>query len=205
MDELYTIGHSTHSIERFMDLLLQHSITAIGDVRSSPYSRFNPQYNRESLQKNLKGNHIAYVFLGRELGPRSEDPACYLDGQVQYARLAETKLFRQGVDRLVNGMKTHRIALMCAEKDPITCHRMILICRVLRRAPLQIWHILEDGSTETLAESERRLLLKLKMRQLSLFDSLENLIERAYDAQSTKIAYIRDEKVDIGDEHDESE
>jgi uncharacterized protein (DUF488 family) len=175
-----------------MQLLKMHAITAIGDVRSSPYSKYNPQFNREHLQQALKDNQIAYVFLGNELGPRSEDPACYVDGKVQYDRLARTDAFQRGLERLRTGMQTYRIALLCAEKDPIACHRMILICRVLRSEPIQISHILEDGRIESLRESEWRLMRELKMRQLRLFESPEDLVQRAYDTQADRIAYVKD-------------
>ena len=132
-------------------------------------------------------------FLAAELGPRSEDPACYLNGKVQYGRLAQTEAFQHGLERVRAGMKTYRIALMCAEKDPISCHRMILVCRALRSDPLAISHILEDGNLETLQESERRLMIELKMRQLRMFDSPEDLIQRAYDTQAERIAYVRDD------------
>jgi uncharacterized protein (DUF488 family) len=194
MNKLYTIGHSNHDLEHFVELLKMHAITAVGDVRSSPYSKFNPQYNREPLQKMLKENHIAYVFLGAELGPRSEDPACYVNGKVQYARLAKTEVFQHGLERLRIGMKTYHIALLCSEKDPISCHRTILVCRALRSDPIEICHILEDGKLETLLESERRLMLELKMRQLRMFESPEDLIQRAYDTQSERIAYVKDDE-----------
>jgi len=193
MNKLYTIGHSNHELERFLHLLKMHAITAIADVRSSPYSKFNPQFNREVLQKVLKENRIAYVYLGSELGPRSEDPACYVAGKVQYRRLAGTDLFLQGVERLLAGMKSYRIALMCAEKDPISCHRMILVCRAIRSESIEIGHILEDGSIEPLGDSERRLMRELKMRQLRLFESPEDLIQSAYDTQGEKIAYVRED------------
>ncbi len=191
MNSLYTIGHSNHSIQRFLELLSRHAITAVGDVRSQPYSRYNPQFNREDLQRSLKDHGIAYVYLGRELGPRSEDPSCYVDGRVQYDRLARTEAFRRGVERLFTGLQTYRIALLCAEKDPTTCHRMILVCRALRSESVDIVHILEDGSTETLRASEMRLLQALKMPQLRLFDSVDTLILRAYDAQARRIAHVR--------------
>ena len=193
MNKLYTIGHSNHDLERFLHLLKMHAITAVADVRSSPYSKFNPQFNREVLQTVLKEDRIAYVFLGAELGPRSENPACYLNGKVQYARLAGTDLFLRGLERLLTGMKSYRIALMCAEKDPISCHRMILVCRALRSEPIEIRHILEDGSVESLGDSERRLMQELKMRQLRMFENPEDLIQRAYDTQGEKIAYVRDD------------
>jgi uncharacterized protein (DUF488 family) len=193
MNKLYTIGHSNHEIDHFLHLLKRHAISAIADVRSSPYSKFNPQFNREIFQTVLKENRIAYVFLGAELGPRSENPVCYLNGKVQYGRLAGTDLFLHGVERLLAGMKNYRIALMCAEKDPISCHRMILVCRALRSEPIEIIHILEDGSVESLGDSERRLMQELKMRQLRMFESPEDLIQRAYGTQGEKIAYVRDD------------
>lgn len=189
MHQLYTIGHSTHTIERFIALLGMNRVSAICDLRSSPYSRFNPQFNRETIYNELQANKISYVFLGKELGPRSDDPACYTDGKVQYNRLAETAIFQQGLKRLKEGMKSYRIALMCAEKDPITCHRTILVCRHLRSKDIEIMHILENGDLETHREAERRLMRALKIPEIALFEKPEELIERAYDKQSNKIAY----------------
>ncbi len=83
MYDLYTIGHSTHTVDRFIELIRMHSIGVVCDVRSNPYSKFNPQYNRENIRRELKKDNISYVFLGRELGPRSDDPECYVDGNVQ--------------------------------------------------------------------------------------------------------------------------
>jgi uncharacterized protein (DUF488 family) len=199
MSSLFTIGHSNHSSERLIALLKMHDITAVGDVRSNPYSRFNPQFNRENIQKALKENGIAYVYLGQELGPRSEDSSCYVDGKVRYDRLAGTEAFKRGTERLLLGMRTYRIALMCAEKDPITCHRMILVCRALRLEPFEIHHILEDGSIESLHDSELRLLHSLKMPQLRLFDRVEDLILRAYDTQALRIAYVREQGAPLED------
>lgn len=187
---IYTIGHSTRTIERFMQLLSEHGITAIGDVRSSPYSQFNPQFNRETLQKDLELHNIAYVYLGKELGPRSDDPQCYLDGRVQYERIAKTPFFQEGLQRVREGIQNYRVALMCAEKDPLVCHRMILVCRHLRASEIEINHILEDGSLEENSETERRLMKLLKIQELQLFESPEALREQAYDIQSEKIAYV---------------
>lgn len=194
MKELYTIGHSNHPVETFIELLQRHGVTAVADVRSSPYSRYNPQYNRENLKPVLARCGISYVYLGRELGPRSDDPACYDNGRVSYEKLAQTDLFRSGLDRLRKGLETHRVALLCAEKDPIVCHRMILICRALRSEPVVIRHILEDGSLETLQAAERRLMVQLKMRQMTLFDrTLDDLVLRAYARQAERIAHRPDE------------
>jgi uncharacterized protein (DUF488 family) len=123
---LYTIGHSTHSLEKFIALLKQQGITALCDVRSKPYSCMNPQFNRENLKRSLRENGIAYIFLGKELGARSEDPSYYVCGKVQYDRLARSALFQKGIIRVRSGMRDFRLALMCAEKDPLECHRTIL-------------------------------------------------------------------------------
>ena len=196
MFELYTIGHSNHTTEDFIELLFKHAITAVCDVRSQPYSKFNPQFNRENIQKELKQRNIGYVYLGRELGPRSDDSACYIDGKVQYHLLAATDLFQQGLERLLKGMRSHRIAMMCAEKDPIMCHRMILVCRYLRKEVAGIRHILADGGIESLEDSENRLLRLLKIPPLQLFDSTEDLIIRAYAIQAEKIAHSVNNKAE---------
>lgn len=189
MNTLYTIGHSTHSTEQLLHLLSIHDISAVADVRSSPFSRYNPQFNREDLQKALRDAGIEYVFLGKELGARSEDPTCYADGKLQFDRLAQTEAFRSGVARLRRGMESYRVALLCAEKDPITCHRMILVCRNIRQDGSKIDHILEDGSVEDNAHAERRIMQSLGIQENNLFATPEELIEIAYDMQGKKIAY----------------
>lgn len=199
MDELYTIGHSNHQKEKFIELLSTHSITAVCDVRSQPYSKFNPQFNRELIRETLKGHGIAYIFLGKELGPRSDDPACFVDGKVGYRKLAETMAFCQGLNRLRDGMKSYRIALMCAEKDPIACHRTILVCRHLRSDEIKIRHILEDGSLEDNSDSERRLMQITKIPETDFFDSPEDLIGRAYDIQGERISPARER----GEDHEQ--
>ena len=196
MAELYTIGHSTHTIDKFVELLLMHDINAVCDVRSDPYSRFNPQFNRETLQAELKRHGISYVFLGKELGPRSDDPGCYENGKIRYDRLTETVLFQEGLRRVREGIKSYRIALMCSEKDPVTCHRTILVCRRLR-AEMRIRHILEDGSVEENNETVKRLMELLKLQERDLFTSPEEMIERAYDLQGDRIAFVQKDKEDL--------
>ena len=196
MADLFTIGHSTHSQERLLELLSQHSIEAVADVRSSPYSRFAPQFNREPLQQACEAAGIAYVYLGKELGARSSDPACFVDGQVSFARLAQTDLFRHGLDRLHKGMEQYRLSLLCAEKDPLTCHRMILVCRQMRTQGAAIRHILDDGTLEDNAIAEQRLRRLLKVPENDLFLSERELIERAYDLQGGKIAYTQDQELE---------
>lgn len=188
-DALYTIGHSTHTVEQFIQLLKKHSVTAVCDVRSRPYSQYNPQFNREVLTRALEENNISYVFLGKELGARSENPDCYINGKVQYKYLANETIFRQGIDRLIQGMRQYTVALMCAEKDPLTCHRTILVCREIRSTVGEIKHILCSGEIETNYEAEKRLLTELRFEP-DMFMSETECIEEAYDKQGKRIAYV---------------
>lgn len=186
---LYTIGHSTHPAERLIELLKQHGITAVADVRSAPYSRTNPQFNRETLKETLKRSGIAYVFLGEELGARTDDPSCYEQGKVQYDRLARTPLFRRGLDRVIEGMKRHRIALLCAEKEPLSCHRTILVSRHVSAAGPRVEHILADGSVEPHEEAISRLISLLGIPGEDMFRTRADVVEDAYRAQGARIAY----------------
>ena len=190
---VYTIGHSTHSMEKVIELLTAHGVTAVADVRSHPYSRFNPQFNRESLRADLKTAGISYAFLGRELGARSEDRTCYVDGTVQYDLLARTDLFQEGLTRVGEGARSHRIALMCAEKDPLTCHRAILVCRHLSTRGITAQHILEDGRLESHDEALTRLLAELGLAERDLFRRRDDLIVEAYDRRGEQIAYTEKE------------
>jgi uncharacterized protein (DUF488 family) len=185
---LLTIGHSTHPMEYFLGLLERHGVTAVCDVRSVPYSRFNPQFNKETLRTSLGGVGVAYVSLGKQLGARSDNPCCYSEGKVQYSRLAGEPLFREGLERLRQGMGRFRVALLCAEKDPLTCHRTILVCREMRAPTLTIAHILADGALETNAAAEKRLVA-LTGVTADMFSSERECIERAYDQQAGAIAY----------------
>lgn len=190
MKTLYTVGHSVHSSEHFLTLLQQHRITALCDVRSSPYSRYSPQFNRETLKKTLKAHGVAYVFMGKELGARSDDPLCYVSGQANYQRIAAAAAFQEGLRRVRQGLETYRVALMCTEKDPLTCHRTILVARALRAPDVGIAHIHADGLLERHADAEKRLLKLVKLPEGDLFTSQADLIERAYDLQGDKIAYV---------------
>jgi uncharacterized protein (DUF488 family) len=189
VDVVYTIGHSTHSSKLFLDLLRQHSITAVCDVRSRPYSRVNPQFNREVLKENLANASIRYVFLGKELGARTDDRSCYCNGKVQYDLLAKTELFRKGIDRVKKGMKEYRVALMCAEKEPLDCHRTILVARTLNNENIEVRHILANGSIEEHQDALKRLVRTLRLPTADMFLSEETVLNDAYARQGESIAY----------------
>ena len=184
-----TIGHSNHPLETFVALLQQHGVTALADVRSAPYSRFNPQFNRKALQDSLAAIDIKYVFLGRALGGRPDDPSCYEQGRVRYDRLAQTSLFREGLERVVEGAGRERIALMCAEKEPLDCHRTILVGRSLFARGVGVAHILADGVLEPHDATMDRLLEAAGLPGEDLLQSREQLIEEALAHRERRIAY----------------
>jgi uncharacterized protein (DUF488 family) len=186
---VFTIGHSTHPREFFLNLLLRQYITALGDVRSVPYSRLNPQFNREPLKEAVRPHGIKYVFLGKELGARSEDPTCYENGRVQYDRLARSELFTHGLERVQKGSSKYRLALMCAEREPLDCHRTILIARQLVTHGIGVRHIHADGTVETQDEALKRLMRMLHVSEEDMFRSREDLFAEAYLLQEKKIAY----------------
>ncbi len=210
--EIFTIGYSNHTIAVFMALLRQHGITAVADVRSRPFSRYLTHFNQLELKQYLKTEGIYYVFLGKELGARPEDPFCYVDGRAVYEKIAQTDAFQEGIDRVRQGAKKHRIALMCMERDPLTCHRAILVSRHLQEYDLAISHIRGNGTLETHAELEDRLLQKhgftqfAHVNQLSLFDhgsselTREDCLFEAYKLQGEAIAYT--EKKEVNYEYD---
>jgi uncharacterized protein (DUF488 family) len=127
--------------------------------------------------------------LGQELGARRNERECYVDQKVEFAIVARLPLFRQGLHYLRQSIAGSRTVLLCAEKDPLTCHRTILVCRCLRKDDIDIRHILEDGTIEKHADAENRLLALMKMPSRSLFQSKDDLIEEAYDRQGERIAF----------------
>jgi hypothetical protein len=187
---IFTIGHSNHSIEKLLDLLAQHWVTAIADVRSAPYSRLYPVFNREPLAAALRDRGMAYVFLGKELGARSDDASCYERGVIQYRRLAQTALFRGGIQRVLNGAASNQLSLLCAEKEPLDCHRTILVSRELEAAGAHVSHILADGRLEPHTETLRRLLAAFKLQETELFRGPDEILDDAYARQESRIAYV---------------
>jgi len=184
-----TIGHSNHRLEDLISLLRTHAVTAVADVRSAPYSRSNPHFNREALQDSLKLNGITYVFLGRELGGRPDNPNCYIEGKVQYRKLAQTPLFRKGLDRILKGARSHRIALLCAEAEPLICHRTILVAQELAAAGVPVTHIHANGMLESHEEAMSRLVEMRGLPDKDLYRTKEQIIADACAAQEKRIAF----------------
>jgi uncharacterized protein (DUF488 family) len=147
------------------------------------------QFNKRELQAGLAERNIRYVYLGRELGARTTDRSCYIDGRVQYALIAQTPEFRQGIDRVITGARSELIALMCAEKDPLECHRTLLVAQALDDRGIAVDHILADGRLESHHEAMIRLL-DVWTLQADLFRSQDELIDEARVRQEERIAYV---------------
>lgn len=146
---IWTVGHSNQSFEAFAQLLSDQGIDVVVDVRSYPYSRFAPQFNREDLALALPACGVRYGYFGEELGGRPSKPEQYdEEGHALYGPMAREPLFRQAIARLLTGAREHRVALMCSEADPQTCHRRLLIGKVLAEQGVELRHILRGGSVE---------------------------------------------------------
>jgi uncharacterized protein (DUF488 family) len=193
--EVLTIGHSSHSMERFLELLRGAGVTAVADVRSAPYSRHVPQFNHDLLKTALRGAGVAYVHLGKGLGGRPQDPSHYRSGVVDYEAIAATPAFRSGLQRVLGGATTHRVALMCAEADPLECHRCLLVARALAARGVPVRHVLADGATATQTEIEDELLRRTRRIDNDLFLTRAERIAVAYREHALKVGFFNNDAV----------
>lgn len=186
---VWTVGHSTHPYARFLELLRAASITAVADVRTAPFSRHFPQFNKDALQTELRMYGIAYSFLGQELGGRPTGSQYYCDGVADYERMARSPDFARGLQRVLDGARKYRIALMCSEHDPLDCHRCLLVSRALAARGAAVKHILADGAIADHREIEERLLKSEGRHSDDLFLSPEERLVEAYRKRARKVAY----------------
>jgi uncharacterized protein (DUF488 family) len=188
---ILTIGHSNHPMDKFITLLKQHTVGQVVDVRSEPYSRYSSHFNKAELEHHLMVEDIRYVFLGTELGARPHSSRYYDGNKVNFDKLVKGEEFQRGIRCLLEHISNERIALMCAEKDPLDCHRMIILSRYLKNHQVNIGHIHEDGTVEEHHQAELRLVRYLKIEP-TLFEpdmTEEKLIERAYQKQQDNISF----------------
>ena len=186
---IFSIGHSNHSIDKFLSLLKDSKINMVVDVRSAPFSRMFPQFNQEPLKKSLSDNAIGYSFLGDQIGGRSNDPDDYLDGQVMYKSLARKEAFNSGISRLREGSVKYQIAIMCSEKEPLDCHRTLLVSEALAESGVVVHHIHADGKVETHGGALVRLLALHNLSSPDLFSDDTDRVQEALTLQEKKIAY----------------
>jgi len=187
--DIFTIGHSNHEFIDFGELLNPASIDMVVDVRSSPFSKMYPQFNKDALSASLKTLQIGYLFMGDSLGGRSSDPEDFRDGHVVYQRLAEKDIFSQGIDRVLTGAKKFKIVLLCSEKEPLDCHRTLLVSRSLDDNGLSVGHILATGEVESHETSLARLLKLHNLQEPDLFGNTDARLLEAINLQEAKVAY----------------
>ena len=194
---ILTIGHSNHALDAFLALLQRHGVTAVADVRTAPYSRYTPQFNYDALRDALEALGIDYVFLGGELGGRPADRSCYdADGRVLYERVAETDAFDDGLRAVTHLAERGRVALMCSEKEPLDCHRTLLVSRALSERGTAVAHVLADGALEghdaamdRLVDEDRREGDLSLYPNGDMFRTRDEVLAEAVSRRARKVAY----------------
>jgi uncharacterized protein (DUF488 family) len=188
--ELFTIGHSNYPIDKLLDMLKYYNINCVVDIRGTPYSKYNVQFNKETISKTLAQNGYSYIYMGKEFAAQRENKSLYTEeGYADFEKVAYDKDFLNGIERLKIGCrKGYRIVLMGAMQNPINCHRFILLGKALREAGFNIRHILDDYSLASQEDLEESLLDKYYGQKSQIdFDtymkgepSKEDLIKQCY-------------------------
>lgn len=193
---IYTVGHSTHTLDYFLELLQSQAVNCLVDVRSIAASTFNPQFNKAPLSGFLKKNGIVYMHFAEEFGARHTDPDLLdVEGKVDFDKVRKSWSFKNGVERLWSGVeKGYVIALMCSEGEPFDCHRFSMISVALEKDGFQVKHIMKDKTIKSNAQLESQLLKKYdkKIPKRSIFEpevSLDMQIEFAYKLRNKEIAF----------------
>jgi uncharacterized protein (DUF488 family) len=180
----YTIGHSNHPIEEFIQILKKIQIQCIIDVRTVPSSQYLAQFNRENIQTWFEREGIEYKYLGNLIGGRYSDPVLLDDqGSVDYQKVEQRSIFQTGIDQvcqIINSGKS--VALMCSEKDPLDCHRFVLVSKALKKRGVGIDHVLFDGSIISNNDLENKLRELYKSRK-------DQDIETLYQRRNKEIAF----------------
>ncbi len=199
MFKVYSIGHSVYPNEFFFSQLRKYEVDCVIDVRSIPFSKYASQYNKDKIHEYLKRHGLMYLFMGEELGARRSDLTLYnAEGYVDFEKVSRSDLFLVGIERIMVGLqKGYNIALMCTEKDPIVCHRAILVGKGLQDCGCAVSHIKEDGNTETQSQLEERMLNHYfpNWGQQSLFVDQENayshndIVTKSYRLKNADIGY----------------
>lgn len=191
--EIYSIGHSDLPIENLLGLISNAKITAIADVRSSPYSRRFPWFGRHELKAALSGAGISYAFVGLELGGRPADQRLFdANGVADYSSMSKTSLFESGLERISNGMAKYRIAMLCSERDPLHCHRCLMVGRTLLQRDINTLHIHHNGHLESQLEAQGRLLMEERLDADDFLRPIEGRLNEAYDRRRKRVAFGSD-------------
>ena len=192
---IFTIGHSNHDITDFINLLLVNQIELVIDVRSAPYSKIYPHFNRNTLEVSLTKNSIKYLFLGDSVGGRSNSIKDYSKGRIIYKKIAEKEEYISSIYLIISLSSEHKTVLMCSEKEPLECHRTLLVSRSIEMLKVKILHIHRDGQIESQDEAIQRLLKIWNLDSPSLFGEDAERIDEAFTKQESKYAYFDENKI----------
>ncbi len=187
--DLFSIGHSNIPIDRFIWMLHGAGVNAIADVRSKPVSRYCPWFSAKNLATRLQQEGMLYLSFGESLGGRPSDPALYCDGAVDYDAMAKRPEFSAALDRLLAEAARRRICLMCAEREPLDCHRGLLVARALAERELTVGHILHDGTIEPHTTTEQRLLAWSGPAADVFVGGQRERVAAAYHSRTRAVAY----------------
>ena len=196
--EIFTIGHSNYDVERLIDMLRRYNINCVVDIRGTPYSKYNIQYNKETIQKTLEREGFIYIYMAKELAAKRINKVSYNDeGYSDFEKVVKEEEFIKGIERFRNGCKKgYRVALLGAMQDPIRCHIAILVGRALRDAGFKVKHILHDYSIGNQEDIEKSLLEKyykagyqLTLDCLNSNISEEDMINEGYRHANKEIGY----------------
>lgn len=203
MPDIFTIGHSNHEIDAFIALLRKYDVGSVVDVRSMAYSKRYPQFNKEPLQYKLRENEISYAHFSKPFGARREEPDVLdAEGRVDFERVRQLDIFKEGISRLIDGVEqSHCIALMCAEADPLSCHRFGMVSVALAAEGLRVVHILANGELIDQRTLEDQMLERYRKEvpQANLFQpevSQDEQLEAAYRALNSKIGWKQEQEVE---------
>ncbi len=194
MSPVFTIGHSNFDLDVFLGMLRDQRVDLLIDVRSRPQSGRFPQFSQPGFQAAVEAAGVAYLFLGEELGGRPDDPDVYMrDGVVDYRRRRKSYAFRSGIERVLAEAESRSVALLCAEEDPLECHRFLMICPELIATGVRPIHIRKGSRLESQEEAENRLLAASGLASMAgntLFpDARLDALDEAYDSQARKCAF----------------
>jgi uncharacterized protein (DUF488 family) len=193
MTEILSIGHSTLDYPSFALRLKAEGVTAVADVRTAPYSRHQPHFSRNELKSALARDSITYVFLGKELGGRPDRLDVYTDGVADYEKMARTSDFMSGLERLEKGARIYRVAMMCSERNPLDCHRCLLVARALKEQGHYVRHLLPEGRTLDQGQIEEQLLAMADRVEEDMFASQQDRLAEAYRLRARKVAFVENE------------
>lgn len=195
---IYTVGHSTHQLGYFLELLREYNVNCIVDVRSSPASAYNPQYNQEPFKNFLKKNRITYLHFPEEFGARQTDRDLLdEEGILDFVKVRKSWAFNKGLERIWQGVeKGFVIAIMCSEGNPLDCHRFSMVSVGLENDGFAVKHIMKDKSLKEHSELEKELLkeFKKKLPEKDLFN--QNVSDEEHKKKQLDIAYrLKNKKI----------